>query len=291
MKDFFLDKAFWQGVASNLLVLALVAGFGYVMSWANVAILRWQRPGSKRRLADLLLVASLFALVFAMPAATIGGKALLSVVALALFYNSRELRRFWSAGMIQADSNVKVGLDYKQALNTCHNEIWFMGAGASKLVNAQGFEDAVRRCNRSSGGTLKFLLEHPRSRILREAAIQASQPKEQYQHKVRQSLRRLADLRKDSGLLIDVRFYEETQRRPIVRLFFADDRWCLFSYYVFGEGDGSQLPQLHVQKFTKNRRDVGSFYHPLRELFRQAWEASQPWDFVSYFEEDAPHGG
>ena len=65
---------------------------------------------------------------------------------------------------------------------------------------------------------------------------------------------------------------------------FIDDHMCLASYNVFGEGDGSQLPQLLVGKPAREQRETSSFYyafwHYYETLWRQAVESE--WDFEEY---------
>jgi hypothetical protein len=85
---------------------------------------------------------------------------------------------------------------------------------------------------------------------------------------------------------IEVRFYPSATNRdlPIFRLMFINNLICLVSYNVLGEGDGSQLPQIHLYRPDQDR-DIKSFYYPFRLLFDRLWEESAIWNFRDYLSE------
>ena len=124
---------------------------------------------------------------------------------------------------------------------------------------------------------MRFLLIHPANEVLRHAAERKGVAPGEYRRKVEESLRILAQLRDQKHFNIDVRFYVE-EGEPLFRLMFINDQLCLVSYYVFGEGDGSQLPQMYVQRF-QDRRDTDSFYHPLKVYFDKIWNRAARWDY------------
>ena len=64
---------------------------------------------------------------------------------------------------------------------------------------------------------------------------------------------------------------------------FIDDWLCLASHYVFGEGDGSEFPQLHVRR-SAMERDVNSLYYPFEQYFDELWANAETWDFIQYIE-------
>ena len=203
---------------------------------------------------------------FALPTLVI-----LSLVCVLLW---RELNKFWHIGLLRADLRTSEGVNYTYALKLCKNELLFLGIGASKLTADSEFEQAINRCHRHGESTLRFLLVRPTSSMLVAAEKRAGKREGDFSKKVNQSLRKLADLRRERGLNVEIRFYDGD---PMFRLMFIDDTFCLFSYYIYGEGDGSQLPQLVIER-SLERRDVESFYYPLRQYFQQLWDKSEEWD-------------
>jgi len=67
---------------------------------------------------------------------------------------------------------------------------------------------------------------------------------------------------------------------------FIDRSICLASYNVFGEGDGSQLPQIHVVRAPESKREATSYYHSFELYFDHQWDSASLWDFKEYIEED-----
>jgi hypothetical protein len=60
---------------------------------------------------------------------------------------------------------------------------------------------------------------------------------------------------------------------------FIDDALCLVSYNVYGQGDGSQFPQLHVMSRSEVTR---SFYYAFQNYYEQLWKSAEEWNFESY---------
>lgn len=197
------------------------------------------------------------------------------------FFLWKEMNQFSKVGLLRLDTTVHDGLDYDKALKLCTNEMAFLGIGASKLTASTEFSAAIQRCNRPNE-PIRFLLTRPNNPKLEEAARQRGVDPEEYSKNVKRSLEILRELKKDRGMNIEVRFYPNENNRdfPFFRLMFIDDSLCLLSYNVFGEGDGSQLPQLHLKKF-QDRRDVESFYYPFKHFFDSLWKDSSAWNFES----------
>jgi hypothetical protein len=195
-------------------------------------------------------------------------------LAVVLAFAVIELSSFWRAGIQGADAAVAKGLDYGKSLDLCHNELWLLGTGAAKLTREVNFEPALRRCSRLEGGTIRFLLARPGSEFLGDAAQQAKEPRDSYQDRVSESLRKLARFKRD-GVNLEVRFYPEKKFIPLFRLMFIDNRLCLASYNAHGHGDGSELPQLRVARNVA--RDYASFYDPFRRYFEALWKSATPW--------------
>ena len=183
---------------------------------------------------------------------------------------------FRTVGIRGADKQINQGIDYKKSLRVCQNVLSFLGIGAAKLTSEAEFEKAIGRCRQER--SIRLLLCKPTHDSLVEAARRFGRTDEAYQKKVKDSLRKIATL-KERYPNIEVRFYSDFQ---IFRLMFIDDSLCLVSYNVMGEGDGSQLPQLHVFKPSQTERVENSFYYPLEIYFEQLWKSSETWNFKDY---------
>jgi hypothetical protein len=204
-----------------------------------------------------------------------------ALLLIAFFILWAQLRQFWDVGLIGADRTIRGGLDYTRSLKMCKNSLSFLGVGARKLTEqAAEFEGAMQRCNRPMR-PIRLLLCKPDSEILKIAAQNANRPADEYVHRVQESLRAIADYRNRRLWNIEVRFYDVS--RPLFRLMFIDDWLCLASHYVFGEGDGSEFPQLHVRR-SAMERDVNSLYHPFEQYFDELWNSAETWDFAQYIE-------
>lgn len=192
-------------------------------------------------------------------------------------YVSRQRNRMHKLGIVGIDQEIRKGIDYKKALSLCRNTLNFLGIGARKLTTESEFENALRRCKDTE--PIKFLLCKPEHRQLEDAAARFGVERQEYRKRVIDSIRTIARL-KEKYPNIEVRFYQEFQW---FRLMFIDDSICLFSYNLMGEGDGSQLPQLHLAT-KQGEREVHSFYHVFARYFNDLWEKSEDWDFHQFLQ-------
>lgn len=191
-----------------------------------------------------------------------------------LFFTLYEFGYFWRAGVYGADIAVGKGIDYARSLKLATNAFEFLGTGANKLTRLDEFEPAMQRCHREDRA-IRFLLLDPRDHVaLSDAARRAGHEGDEYQRRVKESLRRIANLLERRRLNIEVRFYRDSQ--PF-RLVFIDGVLCLFGYNVYGEREDFQHPQLHIVSH-RSRRDVGSFYYPLRAHFEDLWKRAVNWN-------------
>jgi hypothetical protein len=185
----------------------------------------------------------------------------------------KELNQFWQIGLVGADREVRVGIDYATALGMCKQSFHFLGIGAAKLTqNQKAFRDAIDRCNRTE--PVRLLLSRPDEPELERFARMAGKSEESYQSTVRESLRFIASLRNNEEKNIQIRFYPQF---PAFRLMFIDGTICLMSYYVMGKGDGSNLPQLHIVKIAGSQ-DIEALYFGFSVYFEKMWNESQDWD-------------
>lgn len=160
-----------------------------------------------------------------------------------------------------------------------------LGIGAHKLTSLNEFESAMRRCSHPNK-PIRLLLAHPDHKILEEAAKRKGVDVGAFKKNVRESLSRLADLRLNSELNIEVRFYPRTRNSdvPVFRLMFVNEDLCLLSYNVMGEGNGLDQPQMHLRRHV-DKHEVESFYFAFRSLFDNLWSSSTEWKPKEYLRE------
>jgi hypothetical protein len=271
-------ESFWINIIAGIVLLAGVA----LVKWAYSRLAR-QNP--RRRTYALaattfcwLVLNTLYVHIAPTPSAPF---VFVSCVALA-WIGWSELRQFWRIGLVGADAQIRVGIDFKQALSLVSNSMDFLGIGAAKMTAERAaFEDAIARCQRPDR-PVRFLLCRPDNERLLQMARSAGpdHDRHSYQKRVQSSLATIADLRNSRAWNIQVRFYRDF---PIFRLMFIDDSICLASHYVLGKGAGAELPQLHIVRVTGSR-DIDSLYYAFNSYFERFWEDGEPWDFGSYLD-------
>lgn len=247
-----------------------------IKNWAPMV-----RPDTNQNLLYLIFIALVFGGVIAMFYRAFVPEILISDMGFTLYLFIR-LRDFWRVGFLSASRKITSGIDYRTALGLCNNELLFLGLGAGKLTSESEFVDAVSRCHRIGEPRVRFLLISPDHPILKKAEMLAQKRDKSYSDTVKESLSKLSKMRADRALNIQIKIYNKSQ--PTFRMMFIDDSFCLLSYYVFGEGDGSELPQILIKKFDVNQRDVDSFYYPLRQYFMELWDDAEDWDGRKYLE-------
>jgi len=274
----------WQNLVGDLLSALVLLAFGWLRSRYSLAV-RTRMP---------LALTSFYPLVLAWLAVNVAISCYVVLVAqsfallISVFFVSsittlfllfRELQKTRAVGIRGADQDIDVGVDYKRSLQLCRNHLRFLGIGASKLTeHEKELEEAIGRCRKDQ--PIKFLLLDPRNRSLVSAAKMHGEEGDAYSRRVKQSLKKIAELKKERKFNIQVRFYSQ---RPMFRLMFIDDSVCLVSYYVMGEGEGRHLPQLHFAKACEDSRVSTSFYHAFEMYFDMLWEsAKDEWDYSSY---------
>jgi hypothetical protein len=198
-------------------------------------------------------------------------------ICLVLFLVFTQVGQAWRVGIIGADYSVQKGINYTNALGMCRDNLRFMGIGASKLVAEPGFANCLVRCTHET--PIQLLLFNPSSSLLVDAARRADHDRDKFKERVLSSLKEISLLKQQRALNMEVRFYDHA---PLFRLMFIDGTFCLLSYYVMGEGDGSQLPQVHLLKRPFMSRSVNSLYFAFEALYNREWTESTPWDFNEF---------
>jgi hypothetical protein len=273
--DFF-DKGFWQNIAAD----AVFAVASFVAFWIKKFAVRWFPKTGRiwNRAYLIVLFAGFLGSNIWYSSSGLSYRWLFLSISTALSFALvwKELAQFWAVGLIGGDRHVGTGLNYDKALRLCTNSLDFLGVGAAKLTGSTQFDAAMQRCNRPNA-PIRFLLVNPNDEVLRRAAEHKGVTPGEYKQRVEDSLRKLARLRMEKHYNIEIRFYTDFTE-PLFRLMFLNGQLCLVSYHVFGEGDGSQLPQMYVKRF-EDKRDTDSFYHPFKIYFDNLWTHSRAWDY------------
>ncbi len=221
----------------------------------------------------LVLAIALWLFAGSNTAAIWGWLLVVSAAAWTVLLMTRELYRFWRVGLLGADGSVGRGIDYDSSLRLVRSELSFLGTGAHKLSRSAEFESALRRCR--SDAPIRLLLREPDDPALAAAALRAGKQHTEYRDNVVESLRAIARLQGSIGN-IEVRFYEGDL---VFRIMLVDRRLALVSFNVYGQGDASELPQLHIVDSSDSRDVSSSFFHAFERYFNDRWTQATSWDF------------
>lgn len=192
---------------------------------------------------------------------------------------------FSRIGLVKAERSVASGTDYRDTLIRCKRSISFLGTGGYKLTENSEFEAAVERCA-GSGGFVRILISRPDVTPLKQAEKMANVDPGDYSVKVRSTLKKLRRLKQDRAFPIEVRFHnrDNATRMQEFRMMFVDEEHLFLSYNLYGQGDGSTIPQV-IMKKEATSNPLQSFYHPFSESFERVWKASAKWDFDEYLKD------
>jgi len=271
---FYRESSFWIGILSNIAYGLMLLVFGL---FKKAIVRRSKLSQVFPFLALVMWIALNIAFYVYIPKYAL---VLIIITSLLLaFYVWRELSQFWMGGILRYEKSMAKGLDFDRSLELCTNQLDFLGIGASKLTASSEFERAVRRCDHPER-PVRFLLSRPSNPLLDEAAERLGVNPADYKSKVETSLGKIRQLKVNNHLNIEVRFYSDANvsNTPLFRLMFINNSICLVSYYVFGENDGSNAPQLILKRF-EDQREASSFFYPFRLYFDNLWKNAQPWDF------------
>lgn len=275
-----------EAVVAQVLGLLILTMPRYFIRW-------WIRPRYKhpqwhlRSGGSWLLIALWIFVIstyfyFRFPMASVFSLATAFLVMCFLLFDSHQFRRL---GIVGADKAIGAGLNYDQSLRLCTAHFDFLGTGAAKLTESQEFQAAVARCQ-TEDRPIRLLLTTPENEVLENAAKQAGANPDEYRSRIRKSLKEIRRLVRVKKFNIDVRFYDKARPQHTnlpepFRLLFVNDKLCLSSVNIWGRGDGSQLPQLHILS-SDAPSAAESFYHIFKLYFNRLWDTSEPWDFSEY---------
>jgi len=265
------------GITANLLSGAIVFGLRRIPASLLVGERRGRRAWVLGTSALVMLVglSAAIGLVFvgaeAIWVLAIGAATLVWVLVLML----RELRQFWAVGLLSADPEIAKGISYAQSLRLVTKGMAFMGTGAHKLSGSKEFAAAIDRC---SDRPVRLLLRRPDDPVLEMAAARKNRNPAEYRENVIESLQRIGRLRQRFPN-IQVKFYEG---EPVFRIMLVDERLALVSFNVYGRGDGSALPQLHVARAAEGKEEQESFYQAFSSYFERCWTDGKLWDFREF---------
>ena len=127
-----------------------------------------------------------------------------------------------------------------------------------------------------------MLLSPPDHPLLEILAKRNNVDTTSYSKNVKESLRRIARVKADRELNIQVRFYplEEEKDWQIFRLMFLNNKVCLWSWTVWGLHLGEENPQVILVNTDKISQT--SAFNAFHDYFKRLWEdprcKSVDWD-------------
>ena len=123
----------------------------------------------------------------------------------------------------------------------------------------------------SGGRAVRMLLSPPNHPLLETLARRNSVDPGQYSKNVRESSGRIAKVKMERVLDIQVRFYplQEDKDLQIFRLMFLNNSICLWSWTVWVPHIGADNPQ--VVLLNRDRNNQASAYNAFHDYFERLW--------------------
>jgi hypothetical protein len=176
-------------------------------------------------------------------------------------------------GIGSAYSSTEKGVGFRDSLDLARNSLDFLGIGGHKLTeNIEAFEAAMKRCA-VGGKSVRLLLSDPKNPLLAKLALRNDKKLNAYARNVTDSLRKIAKVKFDSDLNIEVRFYPHQTGKDFqnFRLMFIDGSICLWSWTVWGAAMGRDNPQIILHNKTRDAQSRAA-YHAFQDYFNRLWE-------------------
>jgi hypothetical protein len=195
----------------------------------------------------------------------------LVTIAIIMVVSVLTVRGYSNVGIVDAYTTTIRGIDYKRALHMSKSSMDFLGIGGEKLTSEAEFDSAMMRCA-SAGRKVRFLLSPPSNPVLEKIALQNGTSAGAYGEKVRDSVRKIANVCRTKSLDIEVRYYPASHDKDfqLFRLMFINNDLCLWSWTVWGPHMGKENPQV----LLKNRDDQSpnsSAYKAFKDHFETLW--------------------
>lgn len=183
------------------------------------------------------------------------------------------LSNFRKVGIASVFLKTSAGIDFDASLKLAQTDFQFLGIGAHKLVSSSEFEPAMERCS-TNGRTAKFLLSDPENPSLERMARRNNIDPAIYKARVNESIQKLARLRDQRGLNIDIRLYKndldaDYQR---FRLLFVDNNFCIFGWTIWGAHEGKENPQIILKNNNNSSQGDPNIYKVFRDYYDAIWE-------------------
>ncbi|ALQ51140.1 hypothetical protein SAMN05216406_13520 [Nitrosomonas ureae] len=177
--------------------------------------------------------------------------------------------------------------DYKQLLCNAVSNFSMLGVGADKITrDFDIFKETMNRCA-SNDKPARFLLVAPDVDWVNHGAIRRGLGDNHFSKILINSLRKIAELKCQNGMPIEVRFYRST---PLFRMIFVNDEECWFGYYsesVVNSGENEFVNKSHTNiiiRRPKNKPPDRELYGAIEAYYNTLWEKStdEIWDFKKY---------
>jgi hypothetical protein len=189
----------------------------------------------------------------------------------------RELSAFWVVGFNYIEKTVSAST-YKDCFKRTATAFQLAGTNAYNYCETAEFDEMINRV-RSNRGQLRFLLAHPSSAALQQAAINRKQVATLYQEQAEYSLGKLAHMQRDLGAPLSVHLYQadRIEDLPIFRIMLINDAHAVAAIAVYGREDhGRSLPQIYARKMSDTKDSHRCMYSVLNRYFEGFWDLSRP---------------
>jgi hypothetical protein len=268
LPDFFRDRTF--GLFDGIMTTILVAGSIYVFR-RYVPTARLVTLSLRLRIVIMTTVIWLIVLASALLGAAWYYYIIAAILALysSQFWILRDLSR---VGILNAFETTRKGISADRSLDMVKKNLDFLGIGGAKLTDSKEFDKMLDRC-KQKGGRLRFLLSSPDNPALDQLATSNSHHSRSYQSRVRESIREIITRSNKPSVNCEVRIYSLSHKiaLPHFRLFFIDEKYCLFSQLVWNSSEGADNPQVILRRDSKN--SSSSLYIGYMSYFDDLWNS------------------
>ena len=179
----------------------------------------------------------------------------------------QRLRDLRVLGIKRWESSMAVGTTTEECMKHSHRHLAFLGIAATKWTRDETRLCDMLRHHASRGGGARFLLLDPDSPACQEFNSIKQNNDTSLADIIRDSVRRLIQLRDNHHLPIEVKYYSS---QPIFRITILDESTIIVGLYSHSSSTGQDTPQL----FFEHGSSEWSYYYAFNALFASMWRTA-----------------
>lgn len=172
-------------------------------------------------------------------------------------------------GIKKIELNISQGTNTEKLLNMVRDNFAMMGRSGSRFVEAENLNTILSKCDRRT--PIRFLFLGPNTQACRVLSRERNVSPNHATDIVNSSLKTLKTCC-DNGHNIEVRFYDNPNYIPFIRIIIIDNKEAFLSYYPRGE-TGKNSFQLILSNNTDNTNNL---YQAFKGLLEAMWEVAKP---------------